>query len=183
MAIICWQFIVHSGVGSKNCLFFKNWVWSLDDNNDAWKTHMGMNMTKTPPLLSKYLQKYVIKKTKPNCTSVFRRWILCVITSQTKYSELLNLVLSWMISPSVETCSNWFGFYDKYERRKTIIWMMMTLVRRGMIASRRIKLCWHWWEKFKGVLPTPQCPSVYKFRTDFHKTWVRILQNSGPRSK
>ena len=64
MAIICWQFIVRSGVGSKNCLFFKNWVWSLDDNNDAWKTHMGMNMTKTPPLLSKYLLKIRDQKTQ-----------------------------------------------------------------------------------------------------------------------
>ena len=36
--------------------------------------------------------------------------IHCVITSQTKYSEPLNLVLSWMISASVETCSSWFGF-------------------------------------------------------------------------
>ena len=33
-----------------------------------------------------------------------------VITSQTKYSEPLSLVLSWMISPSVETCSIWFVF-------------------------------------------------------------------------
>ena len=33
-----------------------------------------------------------------------------MVTSQTIYSEHLNLVLSCMISPAVETCSIWFGF-------------------------------------------------------------------------
>ena len=34
----------------------------------------------------------------------------CVISSLTKYPEPLNGLLSWMISPSVETCSIWFFF-------------------------------------------------------------------------
>ena len=39
------------------------------------------------------------QRTKPNCTSVSTKGdpIHCVITSQTKYSEPVNLVLSWMI--------------------------------------------------------------------------------------
>ena len=36
--------------------------------------------------------------------------IHCMVTSQTIYSEHLNLVLSCMISNAVETCSIWFGF-------------------------------------------------------------------------
>ena len=63
--------------------------------------------SRTSPLLSKYHQKYTIKKTK---LSTEGDPIHCVITSQTKYSEPLNLVLSWMISASVETCSSWFRF-------------------------------------------------------------------------
>ena len=60
-------------------------------------------VARTPPLLSNYLQKYVIKK--PNQIALLYTEgdpIHCVTTSQTKYSEPLNLVLLWMKTPFVE---------------------------------------------------------------------------------
>ena len=42
----------------------------------------------------------------------------CVITSQTKYSERLNLIQTWMISPCVETCSICF---DKSHWREVVV--------------------------------------------------------------
>ena len=63
-------------------------------------------MIRTPPLLSKYLQKYVIKKT--NQFALLSKEgdpIHCVITRQTKYSEPLNLVQLWMKTPFAETFS------------------------------------------------------------------------------
>ena len=59
-------------------------------------------VARTPPLLAKYLRKYVIKK--PNQITLLSAGdpIHCVVTSQTKYSEPLNLVKLWMISTSEE---------------------------------------------------------------------------------
>ena len=69
-------------------------------------------ITRTSLLLSKYLQKYVIKKTnKLALLSIEGDPIHCMITNQTKYSEPLNLVLSKMITSFVEKCSIWFVFW------------------------------------------------------------------------
>ena len=47
-------------------------------------------VARTPPLLSKYLQKYVIKKPNQNTLLSTGDPIHCVVTSQTKYSGPLN---------------------------------------------------------------------------------------------
>ena len=62
-------------------------------------------VARTPPLLSKYLRKYVIKK--PNQIALLSTGdpIHCVVTSQTKYSEPLNLVVYFLSIAHMEHAS------------------------------------------------------------------------------
>ena len=85
--------------------YHSQWGWvrlQPSQDNMPQETHYDKDTTTSFQISSKICDQ----KTKPNCTSVYTRWLWhCVITSKTKYSEPLNLVRSWMIWPSVETCS------------------------------------------------------------------------------
>ena len=89
-----------------------------------------LHCNRTPPLLSKYLRKYVIKT--PNQIALLSTEgdpIHCVFTSQTKYSEPLNLVLSGMTSPSVDTWPIWFGFfYNGLWWEVVLSWRLITMI-------------------------------------------------------
>ena len=91
------------------CIFFSQW---------------SREGARTPPLVSKYLWKYVIKN-RPNRTPVYRSWWYPVgLQAKSIFwtfehgplwicsENLVWLILrKWMISPTVETCTIWFGFW------------------------------------------------------------------------
>ena len=103
--------------------------------------------TAVHPLLSKYRRKYVIKKTNQiTLLSTEGDPIHSVITSQTKFSEHLNLVLSWMISPSIETCSIWFVFfYNGLWGEAMVSIRCLTLMCRSFLTTK------------ESVNPPPTC--------------------------
>ena len=74
------------------CIFFSQW---------------SREGARTPPLVFKYLWKYVIKKQTQLHSCLQKVMISCGITSQVKHSEPLNMVLS----ESVQKI--WFGSFSE----------------------------------------------------------------------